>query len=131
MNKPDARSISPTAQREKRIIALTMRGRGDTFESIAEAVGVNARTVQKWVSRAETEGEASAIEGKARGYAVGLHRQLSESQEEDINPAIQLGASSSRVANFRMSKVGRNVSGFCGQIGHDTFDLGFQGIAVA
>ena len=88
MNKSDARSITPDAQREKRIIALTMRARGDTFVSIAQAVGVNARTVQKWMARVESLGEASAIAGKPRGYAVGTNRQLSAEQEVDIQSLI-------------------------------------------
>ena len=88
MNKSDARSITPDAQREKRIIALTMRARGDTFVSIAQAVGVNARTVQKWMARVESLGEASAIAGKPRGYAVGTNRQLSAEQEADIQSLI-------------------------------------------
>jgi transposase len=88
MNKPDARSISPEAQREKRITAMNMRKRGYTFKSIAEALGVNARTVQKWDERAQTEGEASMISGKARGYEVGKHRQLTAVQESDIHTLI-------------------------------------------
>lgn len=88
MNKPDARSISPEAQREKRIIALNMRERGDTFASISQAVGVHARTVQHWVSTAQAEGQAAAISGKPRGHAVGLHRDLSPEQESLIQSLI-------------------------------------------
>lgn len=88
MNKPDARSIPSAAQREKRIIALNMRERGDTFASISQAVGVHARTVQHWVATAESEGKAAAVCGKPRGHAVGLHRDLSAVQEADIQALI-------------------------------------------
>lgn len=84
MKPTDARSITPEAQRERRTIALNMRTQGYTFADIGQAVGVHARTVQKWLARAEAGGEESAIEGKPRGYAVGEHRQLSQEQESQI-----------------------------------------------
>jgi transposase len=88
MKSPDARSIPPEAQREKRSIALTMREQKYTFEEIAQAVGVHSRTVQKWLARAGVDGEVAAINGKPRGYAVGENRQLSQEQESQIRSYI-------------------------------------------
>lgn len=88
MKTPDARSISPEAQREKRGIALGMRDQGYTFVDIAKAVGVHSRTVQKWLSRVETEGLEAALAGQPRGYAVGLNRNLTQEQESQIRSYI-------------------------------------------
>jgi transposase len=84
MEISDARKIGSEAQREKRRIALNMREQGYTFEAIGQAVGVHARTVQKWISKVGIEGVAAVTAGKSRGYAAGLHRQLSREQEDKI-----------------------------------------------
>jgi transposase len=71
MKHTDARSITPEAQREKRIIALNMREQGYSFVAIGEAIGVHGRTVQKWLARVAAEGVDAAIEGKPAGTRQG------------------------------------------------------------
>lgn len=88
MKHTDARSITPEAQREKRIIALNMREQGYSFVEIGEAIGVHGRTVQKWLARVAADGVDAAIAGKPRGYAPGQHRQISLEQESKIRSYI-------------------------------------------
>jgi len=88
MNKEDARKLSPEQQKEKRKIALRMRGNGREFAEIGETVGVHPRTVQYWWSRYQTEGLKSAVEGGKRGTEVGERRTLSVEQEWAVQQLI-------------------------------------------
>lgn len=78
---PDARSLSPEAQKEKRTTALRMRAQGYTFQSIADALGVHLRTVQHWLSVSLSQGAKAAIAGGRRGASFGQGRILSPEQE--------------------------------------------------
>lgn len=78
---PDARQLSPDAQKEKRATALRMRDQGHTYQRIAEALGVNRRTVQHWVSVRAALGDEAVIEGGQRGAEFGQGRRLTPEQE--------------------------------------------------
>ena len=48
MTHPDARTLPPAAQAEKRRIAVALREAGDTFSAIGAALGVHSMTVSMW-----------------------------------------------------------------------------------
>ena len=87
MVHPDARTLPPSAQAEKRRIAMTMREAGDSFTKIGQALGVHYMTVSMWWDRYQVGGlEALAV--RTRGPKVGVHRRLSARQEQAIQRAI-------------------------------------------
>ena len=62
MVHPDARTLAPAAQAEKRRIAMTMGDAGDTFSAIGAALGVHYMTVSRWWDRYQVGGlEALAV----------------------------------------------------------------------
>jgi transposase len=87
MTHPDARTLTPTAQQEKRRIAMGMREAGASFTDIGRALGVHYMTVSKWWDRYQAGGVA-ALAAQKRGPAVGAHRRLTAKQELVIQRAI-------------------------------------------
>ena len=87
MTHPDARTLAPAAQMEKRRIAMTMREQGDSFTGIGLALGVHHMTVSMWWDRYQAGGlEALAV--RTRGPKVGVHRRLTLRQEQAVHKAI-------------------------------------------
>ena len=87
MTHPDARTLAPAAQMEKRRIAMTMREQGDSFSAIGLALGVHYMTVSMWWDRYQAGGlEALAV--RTRGPKVGVHRRLTLRQEQAVQKAI-------------------------------------------
>ena len=87
MTHPDARTLPPAAQAEKRRIAMTMREGGASFSDIGRALGVHYMTVSMWWDRYQTGGlEALAVQ--KRGPRTGAHRRLTARQEQAIQRAI-------------------------------------------
>ena len=87
MTHPDARTLPPAAQAEKRRIAMTMREAGDSFTVIGQTLGVHYMTVSMWWDRYHAGGlEALAV--RARGPKPGVHRRLTARQEQAIQRAI-------------------------------------------
>lgn len=87
MTHPDARTLAPAAQMEKRRIAMTMREQGDSFSAIGLALGVHYMTVSMWWDRYQAGGlEALAV--RTRGPKVGVHRRLTARQEQAVQKAI-------------------------------------------
>ena len=87
MTHPDARTLPPAAQAEKRRIAMTMREAGDSFTVIGQTLGVHYMTVSMWWDRYQAGGlEALAV--RARGPKPGVHRRLTARQEQAIQRAI-------------------------------------------
>lgn len=80
MNTEDARKLSPSAQEEKRKLAIRLWKRGDLIKDVANTVGVSAQAVSGWVKRYRMEGP-SALKAKRRGPEVGSSRRLSSEQE--------------------------------------------------
>jgi len=87
MTQPDARTLKPAAQAEKRRIAMTMREAGTSFSEIGRALGVHYMTVSKWWDRYQ-DGGADALAAQKRGPAVGAHRRLTAKQEQAIQRAM-------------------------------------------
>jgi transposase len=87
MTHPDARTLKPAAQAEKRRIAMTMREAGQTFTEIGVALGVHYATVSMWWDRYQAGG-LEALAPQKRGPAVGAHRRLTANQEQAIQGAI-------------------------------------------
>ena len=75
MTHPEARTLKPAAQAEKRRIAMTMREADTSFSKIGRALGVHDMTVSKWWDRYQDAG-ADALVAQKRGPAVGAHRRL-------------------------------------------------------
>ncbi|HET7631993.1 MAG TPA: IS630 family transposase [Gemmatimonadaceae bacterium] len=87
MTHPDARTLPPAAQAEKRRIAMAMREAGATFSAIGAALGVHYMTVSMWWDRYQRGGpEALAV--RRRGPKPGAHRRLTPRQERAIQRAI-------------------------------------------
>jgi transposase len=87
MVHPDARTLDPAAQCEKRRIAMTMREAGETFSAIGQALGVHYMTVSMWWDRYQAGG-LDALAVRTRGPKVGVHRRLTSRQERAIQQAI-------------------------------------------
>jgi transposase len=80
---PDARTLTPAAQAEKRRIAMAMREEGRTFTEIGATLGVHYMTVSMWWDRYQAGG-IEALAPQVRGPAVGAHRRLTGKQEQAI-----------------------------------------------
>ena len=87
MTHPDARTLAPAAQMEKRRLAMTMREAGESFSEIGRALGVHYMTVSMWWDRYQTGG-LDALAVRPRGPKVGRHRRLTARQEQAIQRAI-------------------------------------------
>ncbi len=87
MTHPDARTLPPAAQAEKRRLAMTMREAGESFTAIGAAVGVHYMTVSMWWDRYQTGG-LEALVVRKRGPKVGTNRRLTARQEHAIQRAI-------------------------------------------
>lgn len=87
MTHPDARTLKPAAQAEKRRLAMMMREAGDSFSDIGRTLGVHYMTVSMWWDRYRAGGlEALAV--RKRGPKTGSHRRLTRRQEQAIQRAI-------------------------------------------
>jgi transposase len=87
MSHPDARTLAPAAQAEKRRIAVGMRKDGVSFVEIGRTLGVHYMTVSKWWDAFQAGG-VDALASRKRGPAVGTHRTLTPRQEQAIRRAI-------------------------------------------
>lgn len=87
MPRGDARSLPPTAQTEKRRLAMRLRQQGRTCAEIGESVGVHWATVLGWWHRFEAGGIA-ALAARQRGRRPGTHRRLTPVQERILQRLI-------------------------------------------
>lgn len=87
MSHPDARTLAPAAQAEKRRIAMMMREAGSSFSAIGQALGIHYMTVSRWWDRYQAGG-MDALAVRRRGPKVGVHRRLTARQEQAIRRAI-------------------------------------------
>ena len=87
MTHPDARTLPPAAQAEKRRLAMTMREAGAKFTAIGLAVGVHYATVSMWWDRYQVGG-LDALAVQQRGPKVGTGRRLTARQEQAVQRAI-------------------------------------------
>jgi len=84
---PDARSLPPAAQEEKRRIAIRLRQEKQTFAAIGEMLGVSAVAVQGWWKRYE-RGGLEALTAQKRGRREGTQRSLSPAQERTVRTLV-------------------------------------------
>ena len=82
----DTRKLSPSAQEEKRKLAIKLWQKGKTQKDIADLVGVAPQTVSGWVKRYKTEG-FSSLKAQKRGPKSNT-RQLSPEQEKLLQKLI-------------------------------------------
>ena len=87
MPHPDARTLPPAAQAEKRRLAMTMGEAGQSFTAIGAALGVHYMTVSMWWDRYQAGG-LDALAVRKRGRKPGTHRRLTARQEQAIRRAI-------------------------------------------
>jgi len=87
MPHPDARTLPPAAQAEKRRVAMMLREAGESFSAIGAVVGVHYMTVSKWWDRYQAGGLA-ALAARKRGPKRERHRRLTAAQEKAIQRAI-------------------------------------------
>lgn len=87
MTHPDARTLPPDAQAEKRRLAMTLCEAGESFSAISRTLGVHYMTVSMWWDRYQAGG-LDALAVRTRGPKVGVHRRLTARQEQAIQRAI-------------------------------------------
>lgn len=87
MMKEDARKLPPSAQEEKRKLAIKLWKKGNLIKEVAETVGVSANAVSGWIKRYKSEGPA-ALKARKRGVRTGTMRHLREEQESMIRKLI-------------------------------------------
>jgi transposase len=87
MRNEDARKLSPSAQEEKRRLAIKLWKTGKSQKEVAEIVGTTAQTMSGWVKRYRAEG-SSALKSRRRGIEVGTNRHLSLEQEKHLQKLI-------------------------------------------
>lgn len=85
--KEDARKLPPSAQEEKRKLAIKLWKKGHQIKDAAETVGVSSQAVSGWVKRYKAEG-ASALKARKRGIKLGMGRHLTEAQEARVRKLI-------------------------------------------
>ena len=85
--KEDARKLSPSAQEEKRKLAIKLWKKGLSQKEVAEMVGTTPQTLSGWVKRYKSSG-ASALSAQKRGITVGTNRHLAADQEKHLQKLI-------------------------------------------
>jgi transposase len=85
--KEDARRLSKEQQIEARRRAMILEGKNWHDRDIADAVGVNERTVRQWKQHQREHGAKSLLSDE-RGRSVGEGRKLSAQQEKEVRKLI-------------------------------------------
>ena len=84
----DARKLPPSAQEEKRKLAIKLWKKNQLIKDVAETVGVSPQAVSGWIKRYKSGG-MSALKAQRRGYPEGTNRQLDADQENTIQKLIK------------------------------------------
>jgi transposase len=87
MKIEDARKLPPSAQEEKRKLAIKFWEQGQSQKFIAKIVGVAPETMNRWVKRYKLEG-ASSLKAKKRGIKSGKYRHLTLDQESSLKKLV-------------------------------------------
>lgn len=87
MKKEDARKLSPSAQEEKRKLAIKLWEAGKSQKEVAEMVGTTPQTMSGWVKRYRAEGN-EALKSRKRGIETGVNRRLTPDQEKHVRKLI-------------------------------------------
>jgi transposase len=85
--KRDARNLSKEQQIEARRRAMILAGKNWHDRDVAEAVGVNPRTVRQWRQHRREHGSKSLLRDE-RGRGLGEGRTLSAAQEQAVRKLI-------------------------------------------
>jgi len=85
--KQDARKLHPSAQAEKRKLAIKLWKKGYLIKEVADMVEVSSKAVSNWIKRYKAGG-LSSLQPKTRGTRVGTYRQLSMDQEMHLRKLI-------------------------------------------
>ena len=85
--KDDARKLSPSAQEEKRKLAIQLWKKGLPQKEVAEIVGTTPQTMSGWVKLYKASG-LSALKSRKRGTALGSNRNLTSDQEIHLKKLI-------------------------------------------
>ncbi len=85
--KEDARKLAPSAQEEKRKLAIKLWKKGLSQKEVAETVGTTPQTMSGWVKRYKTSG-LSALKSRKRGPVIGENRHLTADQESHVQKLI-------------------------------------------
>lgn len=83
----DARTLSPSAQEEKRKLAIKLWKKGEKIQDVASIVGVTRQAVSGWIRRYK-EGGSSALNAQKQGYQTGKNRRLTAEQEKHLQQLI-------------------------------------------
>ena len=88
--KEDARKLDQKTQATLRRRADAMHKQGKSRSDVADALGVNIGTVDRWRRERKKRGKA-ALQVSKRGRKVGTNRDLTQEQEErlQLSPAPQ------------------------------------------
>lgn len=87
MTHPDARTLPPAAQEEKRRTAMRLREEGRSFTEIGALLGVHYATVSGWWQR-YVAGGLDALAARKRGRRAGTQRRLTARQERAIQDLV-------------------------------------------
>src|SRR5690349_16152266 len=87
MTHPDARTLPPAAQEEKRRTAIRLREEGRSFTEIGALLGVHYATVSGWWQRFEAGG-LEALVARKRGRREGTQRRLTARQERAVQDLV-------------------------------------------
>jgi len=87
MTLPDARTLPPAAQEEKRRTAIRLRQAGRSFTEIGTLLGVHYATVSSWWQRYEAGG-LDALAAQKRGRREGTQRRLTARQERAVQDLV-------------------------------------------
>ena len=87
MDTEDARKLPPSAQEEKRKLAIRLWKRGNLIKDVAETVGVSPQAVSGWIKKYKVGGLA-ALKARKRGIEVGQSRRLTPQQEKHLQKLI-------------------------------------------
>ncbi len=83
MEERDARTLKAEAQEELRRQAIKLLNKGMIQQDVADLLGVSRRAVGNWLKKYQSGGWSSLQKGK-RGRKAGVHAQLTESQEQEV-----------------------------------------------
>lgn len=79
----DARKLPPSAQEEKRKLAIKLWKKGHSINDVSDTVGVSSKAVGNWIKKYQSGG-MPALKSQKRGRPSGLNRSLSHEQENHL-----------------------------------------------
>lgn len=87
MERIDARRLSDEVLEALRIQAMRLLRHGKTQMEVSRMVGVNPKTIRRWVRRQRSKGE-EGLKAQGRGRRYGSKRTLTAEQEQELQQLI-------------------------------------------